>query len=419
MTVMSHLRWTALAALIAASTAETEVPDGMVRIKGGKFVMGIAEPDSRDSLAQQAVEVREFFLDTTAVTNEQFRAFRKATSYQTESQSFGWSFVLELHATEEAKAITNQTVKDASHWLAVPGASWRSPLGPGSGIKDILDHPVVHVSWNDAKAFCKWAGKRLPTETEWEFAARHPYIGWVETPRLYPWGNEAPSNDTEWRLNLWQGDFPNSDAALDGHAGLAPAESYNPNGAGLYQMLGNVWEWTATYFSKSSNQRVLRGGSYLDSPDGAFNHRVTVATRMGNTEDSAADNMGFRCAKPSPDAGPKGVKPIGYAYDQSKRKRPPPGVGDPLKAMGEGAAQELMQNLAAEKGAEGLQAWMDKQGMGANVMTAAKAQETREEAAKKRMEYAMREAEREAASHSFDDLSDEEIRKQELEKDEV
>ena len=129
--------------------------------------------------------------------------------------------------------------------------------------------------------------------------------------------------------------------------------------------------------------------------------------------------MGFRCAKPSPDAGPKGVKPIGYAYDQSKRKRPPPGVGDPLKAMGEGAAQELMQNLAAEKGAEGLQAWMDKQGMGANVMTAAKAQETREEAAKKRMEYAMREAEREAASHSFDDLSDEEIRKQELEKDEV
>ena len=488
MTVTSHLRWTALAALIAASTAETEVPDGMVRIKGGKFVMGIAEPDSRDSLAQQAVEVREFFLDKTAVTNEQFRAFRKATSYQTESQSFGWSFVLELHATEEAKAITNQTVKDASHWLAVPGASWRSPLGPGSGIKDILDHPVVHVSWNDAKAFCKWAGKRLPTETEWEFAARHPYIGWVETPRLYPWGSEAPSNDTEWRLNLWQGDFPNSDAALDGHAGLAPAKSYEPNGAGLYQMLGNVWEWTATYFSKSSNQRVLRGGSYLDSPDGAFNHRVTVATRMGNTEDSApaevqrearpalrprapcppreswrqwlrpllripehriercrgllrsswersapprrdvsplatapgaADNMGFRCAKPSPDAGPKGVKPIGYAYDQSKRKRPPPGVGDPLKAMGEGAAQELMQNLAAEKGAEGLQAWMDKQGMGANVMTAAKAQETREEAAKKRMEYAMREAEREAASHSFDDLSDEEIRKEELEKDEV
>ena len=117
------------------------------------------------------------------------------------------------------------------------------------------------------------------TETEWEYAARQPYVGWAGRARLYPWGDEAPSNDTEWRLNLWQGDFPNSDAALDGYSGLAPADAFEPNAAGLYQMLGNVWEWTATYFSKSSNQRVLRGGSYLDSPDGAFNHRVTVATR--------------------------------------------------------------------------------------------------------------------------------------------
>jgi len=404
--------------LAAAAAAEEEVPDGMVRIKGGKFVMGIAVQDSRDSLAQQAVEVREFFLDKTATTNWQFRAFRKATSYQTESQSFGWSFVLELHATEEAKVITNSSVKDASHWLAVPGASWRSPLGPGSGIKDRLSHPVVHVSWNDARAFCKWAGKRLPSETEWEFAARHPHIGWAETPKLYPWGDEAPSNDTEWRLNLWQGDFPKTDAALDGHTGLAPADAFEPNAAGLYNMLGNVWEWTATHFSKSSGQRVLRGGSYLDSAAGEFNHRVTVATRMGNTEDSAADNMGFRCAQGS-SAGPKGVKPQGYAYDQSKRKRPPPGVGDPLKSMGEGAAQELMQNLAAEKGAEGLQAWMDKQGMGASVMTAAKAQESREKAADKRMEHAMKQAELEEMSHSFDDLSDAEIRKEEALKDEV
>lgn len=404
---------TLMLGLAAVVHASETLPDGMVRLEGGRFIMGIETPDSRDSLAQQAVEVREFFLDSTTVTNTQFREFRKATSYQTDSHSFGWSFVLELHATDEAKAITNQTVKDASHWLAVPGATWRSPLGPGSGIKDRLQHPVVHVSWNDAKAYCKWAGKRLPTETEWEYAARQPYVGWTGRARLYPWGDEAPSNDTEWRLNLWQGDFPRSDAALDGYAGLAPADAYEPNAAGLYQMLGNVWEWTATYFSKSSNQRVLRGGSYLDSPDGAFNHRVTVNTRMGNTEDSAADNMGFRCAKTGK-AGPKDVKPLGYAYDQSKRKRPPPGVGDPLKAMGEEAGQELIQNLAAEKGAEGLQAWMDKQGMGASVMTAAKAQESREEAATKRAEHAQQMYEDEVASHSFDDLTDEEIRKQAL-----
>ena len=132
----------------------------MVRVPGGAFVMGAgtAEWRGKQDLQQQAVEVREFFLDATAVTNSRFREFRKATSYQTDAETFGWSFVLELHATEQALASTNQTVKEAPHWLAVPAAWWRQPLGPGSGIKSRLEHPVVHISWNDANKFCKWAG---------------------------------------------------------------------------------------------------------------------------------------------------------------------------------------------------------------------------------------------------------------------
>ena len=241
-------------------------PPGMVRLPGGAFVMGwhAPTPDAprgRDDLEPQAVEVREFLIDATAVTNDAFRTFRKATRYRTEAQEFGWSFVLELFATEEARARTNSSVRDAPHWLACPGAYWRLPLGPGSTMKDRLGHPVVHVSHRDAKEYCKWAGKRLPTETEWEYAARHPHVGLTgphSVRRRYPWGDEQPSNETEWRLNLWQGDFPRSDAALDGHAGVGPADAYAPSGSGLYGMLGNVWEWTGTYCAKSSNQMALR-----------------------------------------------------------------------------------------------------------------------------------------------------------------
>jgi len=411
---MSAMTWIAM--LLPGAIAAV-LPPGMVRVPGGTFVMGAGEKEMRTKadLSQQMVEVREFFLDETVVTNAQFRAFRKDTTFRTESESFGWSFVLELHATEEARATTNQTVKDAPHWLAVPGAYWRQPQGPGSGVTERLDYPVVHVSWNDAKAFCKWAGKRLPTETEWEAAVRGgPDGDWngVKAPtRPYPWGDEMPSNDTVWRLNLWQGDFPRSDAALDGFSGIAPADAYEPNELGLYNLLGNVWEWTSTWFAKSSGQRVLRGGSYLDSPNGAFNHMVTSSTRMGNTEDSAADNMGFRCAQDIP--GALKHKPRGYVYDQSKKKRPPPGVGDPIKDGGK-QAEEMVQAIAAEHGVEGLQKWMDKQGMGTDVMTAADAMRKREIAAERRTEDAKAYARELAEAESFEDLKDEDIDKSEL-----
>ena len=172
-------------------------------------------------------------------------------------------------------------------------------------------------------------------------------------------------------------------------------------------MLGNVWEWTSTYLAKSSDQRVLRGGSYLDSADGSFNHKVTTSTRMGNTADSSADNMGFRCAKSLP--GKPVRKPNGYVYENVKKKRLPPGAVDPLKEGGK-SAEELVQAIAANKGAEGLQEWMDRHGLGSTVMQASdamKKQEAKRKAREEHMEAAIRD---ELAAHSFEDLSDVEAR---------
>uniref|UniRef100_A0A8C6HNI4 Sulfatase-modifying factor enzyme-like domain-containing protein n=1 Tax=Mus spicilegus TaxID=10103 RepID=A0A8C6HNI4_MUSSI len=163
------------------------------------------------------------------------------------------------------------------------------PAGPGSGIREKLELPVVHVSWNDAGAYCAWRGRRLPTEEEWEFAARGGLKG-----QVYPWGNRFQPN----RTNLWQGKFPKGDKAEDGFHGLSPVNAFPPqNNYGLYDLMGNVWEWTAsTYQPAGQDMRVLRGASWIDTADGSANHRARVTTRMGNTPDSASDNLGFRCA---------------------------------------------------------------------------------------------------------------------------
>ncbi len=178
-------------------------------------------------------------------------------------------------------------------------AYWFQPEGPGSTIDDRMDHPVIHVSWNDAKAFCDWAGKRLPTETEWEYAAR----GGLEQKK-YPWGDELTPNGEHY-CNIWQGDFPYKNTEEDGYLGTAPATSFPANGFGLYNVAGNVWEWCEDWFTNRSDReidakqinnqtpKVMRGGSYLCHK--SYCNRYRVAARSSNTMDSSTGNLGFRC----------------------------------------------------------------------------------------------------------------------------
>ncbi|NXY16290.1 SUMF2 enzyme, partial [Atrichornis clamosus] len=277
----------------------------MVQLPGGTFQMGSSSLERRSEerpLGEVAVE--PFALDKHPVTNRDFREFVREKKYKTEAEAFGWSFVFEDFVSEELKKKVTQKLESAPWWLPIEKAFWRQPSGPGSSIKDRLDYPVLHVSWNDAQAFCAWKGKRLPSEEEWEFAAR----GGLEQ-RMYPWGNKFQPN----RTNLWQGDFPRGDTAEDGYHGVSPVTAFPPqNSYGLYDLLGNTWEWTASEFlapgqaSRAQNMQVLRGASWIDTADGSANHRARVTTRMGNTPDSASDNLSFRCAADVPPATARG-----------------------------------------------------------------------------------------------------------------
>ncbi|NXL94113.1 SUMF2 enzyme, partial [Alectura lathami] len=282
-------------ALLAFGTGED-----MVQLPGGRFQMGSSSPENRNEEGPvREVTVGPFAIDKYPVTNRDFREFVREKKYKTEAEAFGWSFVFEDFVSEELKKKVTQKLESAPWWLPVEKAFWRQPAGPGSGIRDRLDRPVLHVSWNDAQAFCAWKGKRLPAEEEWEFAAR----GGLEQ-RLYPWGNKFQLN----RTNLWQGDFPGGDTAEDGYHGVSPVAAFSPqNSYGLYDLLGNTWEWTASQYvapgprrPHAPTMRVLRGASWVDTADGSANHQARITTRMGNTPDSASDNLSFRCAADVP-----------------------------------------------------------------------------------------------------------------------
>lgn len=277
----------------------------LVRIKGGVYTMGTDKPivPQDGEGPGRRVEISEFYMDMYEVSNAEFANFVKETGYVTEAEKFGDSFVLEMLLSNEVQSEITQAVANAPWWLPVKGASWMSPEGKGSNIKDRMDHPVVHISWNDAVAYCKWAGKRLPTEAEWEYAAR----GGLED-RLYPWGNNANPRGEHW-MNIWQGDFPHNNTAEDGYIGTAPVDSYPANKYGLHNMVGNVWEWTTDWWAvrhhkdfqkdpqgpPSGTDKVKKGGSYMCHPK--FCYRYRCAARSQNTPDSSASNLGFRCAK--------------------------------------------------------------------------------------------------------------------------
>jgi len=283
----------------------------MVRIPGGRFLMGGDDPDANLLDGEGPVRVvvlSPYAIDPVCVTNARFATFIKDTGYVTDAERYGWSYVFQQFA-DPALALEGR-VPAAPWWIPVQGATWRSPSGPGSHITDLQNHPVVHVSWRDASAYAAWAGKRLPTEAEWELAAR----GGLEQAR-YPWGDELTPRGRH-RCNIWTGRFPHENTAENGYTATAPVNAFPPNGYGLHNMAGNVWEWCADWWSTDwhahdsattrnnpqgppgGEAKVVRGGSHLCHD--SYCNRYRVAARTHNEPDSSTGHTGFRCAADLP-----------------------------------------------------------------------------------------------------------------------
>ncbi len=294
-----------LATPVVAAPDGPRIPADAVLIPGGKTMVGTRHaqiPDDGEDPLREA-KVKPFRIAATTVTNAQFKEFVDATGFVTEAERFGWSFVFWAQVPESAGA--TQGVVEVEWWRRGDGANWRDINGPGT--MDAAwnpEHPVVQVSWNDAQAYAKWVGGRLPSEAEWEHAARGG-LGDVK----FPWGDEDPDDSTFLPCNIWQGRFPEVNTCADGYATTAPARSFEPNGYGLYNMVGNIWEWTSEPYRIKSLKKQVRqrlahmkgyklskGGSFLCHRSYCFRYRI--AARSGTSPDSATTHHGFRIVWP-------------------------------------------------------------------------------------------------------------------------
>lgn len=281
---------------VPAAWGRSQDHTGFVRLEAADFLIGTDSPEAfpgdREGPVRRA-HVAGFAIAQTTVTNNAFTEFVAATDYRTDAEMYGWSFVFHLLLHEGARPhVMDAVVPGAPWWLGVEGARWDRPDGPGSDLNGRGDHPVVHVSYVDALAYCRWSGTRLPTETEWEYAARGGLI-----QANFPWGDDLTPGGEHW-CNIWQGDFPTTNTAADGWVGTAPARSFPPNGFDLYNLAGNVWEMCASSWRAGGPHDggiVIRGGSYLCHA--SYCNRYRVAARSRTSRDSSTGNTGFRiCA---------------------------------------------------------------------------------------------------------------------------
>ena len=280
---------------------QRRVPEHVVEIPGGRGFVGTDRTEIADDgeTPVRRGKINPFIMGATAVTNAEFAAFIEATGYVTEAEQFGWSFV--FWSDVPASVGPTEGVLGVEWWRRVDGATWRDVHGPNTAESSWHpDHPVVHMSWNDASAYAAWVGGRLPSEVEWEHAAR----GGLGDVR-FPWGDEEPDDQEFLPCNIWQGRFPQINTATDGYASTAPAQSFQPNGYGLYNMVGNVWEWSADPFRIRSlkkqvkarletmkGYRLSKGGSFLCHR--SYCYRYRIAARSGISPDSTAAHQGFR-----------------------------------------------------------------------------------------------------------------------------
>ncbi len=301
----------------------------MVWIHGGEFTMGSNDDDAHDDeKPPHRVKVKSFWIDKTPVTNAQFKKFVDATGYKTTAEKAPSLKEIRAQLQPDSHDPPTELLVAGSlvfrkptfpsrswhdWWQWTPGASWRHPLGPGTNLEGKDDHPVVHISWDDAQAYACWAGKRLPTEAEWEYAAH------AGKSSKYAWGNEEFCQKAP-QANIWQGAFPHKSSKPRGYFGTTPVRAYKPNGYGLYDMAGNVWQWCLDYYHKEyykqkakkkltcdpqgpsksydpqepfAQKRVIKGGSFLCSKEYCKGYRISA--RMRTSQDTSLHHLGFRC----------------------------------------------------------------------------------------------------------------------------